>query len=363
MVALGSRRGLGTRFALAAAAGIAVVALSLGLAEGAVAPKQREIAPLEPPTLVAPTRIAVSNADWAEVAVEHSSFTLTEAGEVRYGKGDNWTTKILGPGTYSCDNSVFGDPYPGIAKVCEARGASGSRRLELDPGRDYIVLMPSEPLKGGLTIVGGRNIEIVGGEIVDETPISPSASVSSAYGLYLENQTGTVHLEGLWIHGRGIGQALVLAEWAGATVQVQSSRFAALHPVGHVHTDGIQSWAGPTRLRLRDVTIRTAGVGIQTQPNQFQPVSIDWWEYRRVNIVQMTKAAYALWKSAGKGTWWREIHEDLWVRNLGNYAWPSAREWNPGGNARIEGQSIKRGLPPGGDFVQARRVGIGYERP
>jgi hypothetical protein len=297
------------------------------------------------------------------VAVEHTSFTLTEAVEVRYGKEDRWATKLLGPGTYACDNSVFGDPYPTIAKICEARGTTGRRRLELDPARDYIVRMPMEALKGGLSIIGGRNVVIVGGEIFDDTPISSSAPVEHAYGLYLENQTGTVHLEGLWIHGRGIGQALVLAQWAGATVQVQSSRLAAMHPVGHVHTDGIQSWAGPRKLRLRDVTIRTAGVGLQTQPHQFQPVVIDWWEYRRVNIVQTTDDAYALWKSVGKGAWWRQIHEDLWVRNLGNYAWPSARDWNPGGGSRIEGQAIKRGLPPRGDFVKAGRVGVEYERP
>ncbi len=238
-----------------------------------------------------------------------------------------------------------------------------NRRLFLEDGRDYVVKMPSAPftLAGGISIVGGRNVVLIGGEIYDDTPIAPSESADNAYGLYLENQTGTVHLEGLWIHGRGIGQALVLAQFDGATVQVLNSRLAALHPVGHVHTDGIQSWAGPARLFLSNVTIRTAGVGIQTQPHQFRPVTIDRWEYRRVNVVQMTGHAHALWKSSGQGGWWREIYQDFWVRNIGRQAWPTRRHWMPGGPAAVEGEPVTKGIPPRGDFVQARAVGLVYD--
>ena len=123
-----------------------------------------------------------------------------------------------------------------------------NRGLFLDPGVDYIVDLPDTPftVPGGISIVGGRNVVIRGGEIYDDTPLASGETTDGAYGLYLEDQTGTIHLEGLWIHGRGIGQALILDESKGATVQVQTSRFAALHPVGNdVHTDGIQTWEGP----------------------------------------------------------------------------------------------------------------------
>src|SRR5207249_2459933 len=121
-------------------------------------------------------------------------------------------------------------------------------------------------------------------------------SVDAAYGVYLKNQTGTVHLEGLWIHGRGIGQAVVMDEGSGATVQIQHCRFETLHPVGYVHTDGIQSWSGPYKLKIDDLTIQTAGVGIQVQPRQFSPVTLGMWEWHRINVVQQTSDAYALWK-------------------------------------------------------------------
>jgi hypothetical protein len=235
-------------------------------------------------------------------------------------------------------------------------------RLMLDPDKDYVIRMPSTPVTvdGGVWIVGGRNVVMIGGEIFDDTPIPDGMSPDHAYGLYLKDQTGTVHLEGLWIHGRGIGQAIVLAEGRGATVQLQRSRLETLHPVGQVHTDGIQSWAGPYRLRLWNVTIRTAGVGLQTQPNQFVPVPVDTWEYRRVNIRQTTDDAYALWKAPGDGGWWREIHHNFWVKNLGHFAWPNRSSWNPGGGAKVEGQKVKVGIPPGGDYVPAGAVGVGY---
>ena len=240
-----------------------------------------------------------------------------------------------------------------------------NNKLYLAEGKDYRINLPPRPLRsvGGLLIVGGRNVVLIGGEISRETPIAPSEPVSNAYGLYLKEQTGTVHLEGLWIHGRGIGQALVLDESRGATIQVQSSRFEALHPVGHVHTDGIQSFRGPNRLLLTNVTIRTAGVGIQTMPHQFGPVALGTWEFRRVNVQQTTPDAYALWKAAHAGGWWREIHENFWVDNRGYLAWPDESYWNPAGPARVEGQRFRIGVPRDGDFVPIGAVGVGYSAP
>ena len=212
-------------------------------------------------------------------------------------------------------------------------------------------------MPGGIAIVGGRNVVIVGGEIVDETPIAPIESADQAYGLYLEDQTGTVHVEGLWIHGaRHRSGARSSTSTAGATVQVQSSRLVAMHPVGHVHTDGIQTWSGPTRLFLRNVTIRTAGVGIQTQPHTFGAMPIDRWEYWRVNVVQMTRNAYALWKGSGHGSWWREIHREVWVRNLGNLAWPSQESLEPRWAGRRRGRAAQEGA------AAARRLCGGERR-
>ena len=244
-------------------------------------------------------------------------------------------------------------PSPTLSNPTTIEVTNDNTRLNLEPGKDYMIQMPPTPVtsEGGVWLVGGRNIVMVGGEIFNDTPIADGAETDLAYGLYLKDQTGTVHLEGLSIHGRGIGQAVVLSEPNGATVQLQHSRLETLHPVGYVHTDGIQSWSGPLRLRLFDVTIVTAGVGLQTQPHQFGPQTIDTWEYRRLNIRQTTAAAYALWKELAAGGWWREIHEDMWVRNRGYLAWPDLAHSNPGGKGEGRGHETRSRVLPGGDFV------------
>lgn len=68
------------------------------------------------------TPVTPPPSEWTQVAVEDASFTLTENKEVRYGKDPQWSaSKILGPGTYKCDNATFGDPAVTIKKACEAR--------------------------------------------------------------------------------------------------------------------------------------------------------------------------------------------------------------------------------------------------
>jgi hypothetical protein len=236
-------------------------------------------------------------------------------------------------------------------------------RLDLQDGKDYIVRMPSTPVtaRPGVWIIGGRNITIVGGEIFKDTPITSSEDASDAYGLYLKGQTGTVHVEGMWIHGRGVGQALVLDEGNGATVDVEHCRLESLHPVGYVHTDAIQTWRGPYRLLLSYVTIRTAGVGLQTMPNQFGRVDLGSWDYRHVNIVQLTRSTYALWKATNAVGWWPEHHQDFWVKNLGYLAWPTTRDWEPG-TALVTGERLHQGRRRTGDFAPLGSVGIGYGR-
>ena len=56
---------------------------------------------------------------WSRIAGENESFTLMNEAQVRYGANGVWTTLVLSPGTYSCSNSLFGDPLGGVVKSCE----------------------------------------------------------------------------------------------------------------------------------------------------------------------------------------------------------------------------------------------------
>ena len=81
------------------------------------------------------------------------------------------------------------------------------QRPTLDNNTDYRIHLPrSGPLVGGITIAGGRRVEIIGGEIDLTYPCSNDAS--ACIGIYIaKNAPGSVFVEGVWIHNPArIGQ-------------------------------------------------------------------------------------------------------------------------------------------------------------
>lgn len=61
------------------------------------------------------------------------SYTLAAPAQVRFGAGDKWALKAMPAGRFSCSTSTFGDPSPGVVKVCD--------REETGP----VVVPPVEP--------------------------------------------------------------------------------------------------------------------------------------------------------------------------------------------------------------------------
>ncbi len=265
---------------------------------------------------------------------------------------------------------------PALTNPITVQASNSNSVFDFAAGQDYIVRMPSTPLtvRGGLVLRGGRNVVVIGGEIRQDVQATTGGSAALQYGIYSVDQTGTLHIEGLYVHGQGIGQALVLAQGSGATVQVQNCRFESLHPVGYVHTDAIQSWAGPNVLRLYNVTLKSSGLSLQMQPFEHSAAAVGQWHYERVNMEHLTQAAPALNKSNGTisgtpgGPFWPEVHTDLWLKPHPAYAYPihvnwqyNPAGWNPGGNAgTITGQALNIGERPQGDFVPASAVGLSY---
>jgi len=264
-----------------------------------------------------------------------------------------------------------------------------TRYYELTPGRDYIVKMPATPLGRNtrqgypaLWLAGGRNVVIIGGEIKIDELANQSLGSFNQRGLVLSGQTGTVHIEGLWIHGSGMAQAVSFDNGRGplGTVQIENTRIETMHPVWHtasgdpveVHSDSIQSWEGPAVLRLYQDTIISNGTVLQVQPRQYdssQPLG--QWDFRHVNFVHQAVNSYALWKSSAT---WAEYHQDLWLKtNPDHVASGSHSAWagngncwpcyNPGGSWPITGEPFNLGLRPGGDFVPSGSVGTGYVTP
>lgn len=251
---------------------------------------------------------------------------------------------------------------PVTVKVTDAR-----RSLKLDQAKDYIVELPKDrPLHGQLSIWGGRNVVVIGGEIL-ATPADKRA-------VYLQQNTGTMHFEGVLIRGENPGDLKEGFNFnhrqTNCIVQIQNVRVEKVHGsrAGH-HADLIQTWAGPAELRIDRFTGFTQYQGMFLLPNQHFPAAKGGfppkkWVFKNINIVGDEDSAYMLWVPGPDGQFPMEI-EDVWVQprknargNRDAYLWPKPKQagdhfWD----------DVKEGIPPGGDFVPEGVAGRNYVSP
>ena len=264
------------------------------------------------------------------------------------------------PGTTAGPRLSWAPPV--LSSPVTIQVSASRNNLSLDPARDYVLQMPSTPVTvaGGLTVVGGRNVVLVGGEI--RIPAGVAADGRANRGLYLKQQTGTVHVEGLLISGAGLGEGIDLDQRLGAVVQLQNVRVEHLAGTreGH-HADVLQTWAGPRVLRVDGLSGSSDYQGMFLLPQQFgtqaQPEVFD---LRRVDLRGSSVSGYMLWRDSLA---WPLTVSDVWVspRN------PDSRDsflWPKGSGAGTSAwPSVNVGTPAQGSFVPAGRAGTGYTSP
>lgn len=85
----------------------------LASAESALAARTRTTTPTPNTTSTSPT-----GTTWTRCAEEYGTCNFTGSKEVRYGYGGKYSYKVV-TGPVACDNTVFGDPYPGATKTCD----------------------------------------------------------------------------------------------------------------------------------------------------------------------------------------------------------------------------------------------------
>jgi hypothetical protein len=237
-----------------------------------------------------------------------------------------------------------------------------TRILRLDPALDYVVQMPPTPLTGagGLSISGGHDVVLIGGEIrIDRDPAETAVpTIQQRRGLVLANQTGTIHIEGLKLSGDDLNEGIDLSEPLGATVQLENVRVDGLtsrDPVAFTdgHPDLIQSWAGPGALRVDRFTGITNYQGFFLAPEEIgTPQPLTELDLRNVNLVGTATSTYLLWST----TPLVPSISDVWVKPRAGRLpeqtlWPTPAAW-PG---------VQVGQPA--SFVNAWSVGSGYRSP
>lgn len=231
--------------------------------------------------------------------------------------------------------------------------------LRLDPDRDFEVRLPEEPLVApeGVTIIGGRNVVLTGGEIV--VPADPDGAPPDVRAIYLVDQTGTIHVEGVQLSGEGLGEGFALNQRLGATVQIQNVRIGTVRGSedGH-HADVIQTWAGPAELRVDRLSGSTTYQGLFLLPKQFgdQPAP-EQFDLRHIDIQGLEGSAYLMWRDERD---WPMRVEDVWV-SVEDDRDRELTLWPRDDLARWDGVTI--GRPPEGEFVPEGVAGTGYLSP
>jgi hypothetical protein len=263
-----------------------------------------------------------------------------------------WPSTATPTGSRSIGNLAWAPPA--LSSPVTVNATTANQSLKLDDAKDYRIVLPSIPLQvdaGGLAISGGHNVVLIGGTIESKV----GAVDTRHRGLFLKNQTGTIHVEGLAIIGASLTEGIDLDQRMGATVQLENIRVDEVHgSYTGEHADIIHTWAGPRELRIDGLTGRTSYQGFFLLPRQeidgapTYTGPLDPWDFRNINITGTAGSGYMLWK------------EDASIKNTNVYVnkadgatdkmlWPNASEW--------PGVTVGK---PAADFVPAGLAGIGY---
>lgn len=249
---------------------------------------------------------------------------------------------------------------------------------QLDPKRDYIIKLPNEPRIKAVQITGGRNVVIIGGEIAMENLDGQDAYDSQKRAIYIKNNMGTVHIEGVLIDGSNSGEfdgvAIAAPE---STVQLQNMRIMEVHGTYQTfHGDVVQPWGGVKELRIDRMTASTHYQGLQIDKD-LQPI-----EEELIQNVNLTGPGnYKIWLTKfPDDNPKRVVFTEVYVtprdgRPLEKSVWPESKDEKLGAKLAEDGKSVswpnlpfvegevKLGPPPGGDFVPEGVAGLTYQSP
>ncbi len=139
----------------------------------------------------------------------------------------------------------------------------GNIDLRLESHQDYLLKIDGTVDIGSrsLNISGGHDVVLIGGTI--NAPYSTRS-------LYLKNQTGTLHVEGIHIKGEGLHEGINLDQRSSGVVQLQSIKIDEVHGSqrGH-HADLLLTWSEPKTLRIDRLDGWTTYQSMMLTPAQF----------------------------------------------------------------------------------------------
>lgn len=260
---------------------------------------------------------------------------------------------------------------------------TGATSNVLDDSTDYVIKLPGTMKEGRTRLTGGRNVVIIGGYI--RIP-SNDGTDDSYKGIYIVNNKGTVHIEGVHIDAAadGQGSAFVLSA-PDSIVQIQNTRVEGL--VGGYdqrHSDVITTWGGAEQLRIDKFTGSSHYEGLQIVRDL---ADIGTVTIKRTNLFALPEwypgagGGYMVWIGGTNSNGQPPAYNfsDVYVqprdgKTLAYSVWPDANNaQNPvvvdsDGFAHWPTMSsvtggVHGGTPPNGSYVPPGVAGVNYVSP
>lgn len=244
---------------------------------------------------------------------------------------------------------------PTLSSPTTINVSNANHTITMNPSLDYIINVVSPiTVSGGLTLTGGRNVVLIGGEVNFASFFGTSAISRGQEnrGLYLKNWTGTMHIEGLAILG-ALGEGIdVDTRTVGAVLQIENVYVAQVQGSQSLnHADVIQNWGGPTTYRIDGLTGSTNYQGLFLQSTQFGSATTQA-DFRRVNL---SGGRYLIYRTTGSTT---SINlEDVWLQPQS--PWTAESGGYP--TSDPSWSALHHGTPSGGNFVTT--AGMSYVSP
>jgi hypothetical protein len=149
----------------------------------------------------------------------------------------------------------------------------------LAAGQDYVLKINHRTASAtdpdGLTVIGGNNVVIIGGQV---TIPSPSGVSPERYSFVFHSQTGTVHVEGVLTDGSPV-HCYVL-DSAQATFQLENDRcqgtYMYMENFSNPHSEVLVTWKSPPEIRIDRLTGEYDATGLALYGQQ---QSTGTWTY------------------------------------------------------------------------------------
>lgn len=150
-------------------------------------------------------------------------------------------------------SKVYWPPPAGYAGFQTVNVPTTGGTLNLTAGQDYRLVMPGSYVNKKILVNNGRHVVVIGGEINIDTA---HASEDDRNAWQWNNQTGTIHVEGVWMHGQFCNDA-VKGNAGAATWQIQNCRIGGpaagdglVGTDAGYHCDAFQPYGGFVELRI-----------------------------------------------------------------------------------------------------------------